>query len=452
MLRTLFVLGIVVGGLPFAVYSPFYALLLYLWYALFRPEAFVWFDLTPYRVSLLLGILLVVRSAFAGVYPNLSHPLTIGSLAFLLLACAGQVGAVDPSLGWLWLDYQARVICVSLLAVSLIDTRQKLFLAVAVVATSFGFHSAKAGLASLLGGGVQFADGLAGSFNDNNGYALGIAMILPLLVATAQNAPYAWMRIGYYLSAPLSAFTVVSLFSRGGLLGVAGAAVALAAMQRRPIRALAIVAAVAIGGYYYAPIPQGWFERIETIQTYDEVEDRSALGRLHFWRVAVEMAKDRPLGVGLKNYEAAYNSYDFSGGLYGFNRAVHSSHFQVLAETGFAGAFLWVTLFCVAFVLVVRIRRRARDPRLAAGDARFLLTMANGLAASMLGFLVGGSFLSAAHNDVTWLTFGLLASLDRLSRRLCAEAAEEPARTEGAPLAPSAERPLAPVFTFSPRR
>ena len=33
---------------------------------------------------------------------------------------------------------------------------------------------------------LRFADGLAGAFVDNNGYALGAVMIMPLLMATAE--------------------------------------------------------------------------------------------------------------------------------------------------------------------------------------------------------------------------------------------------------------------------
>ena len=84
MLRTIFVFTILAVGIPLAFYSRFYGLLLYLWYALFRPEFFVWFDLTPYRISLFLGILLVVPCLLFGTFPNLSHPLSKGSLFFLL--------------------------------------------------------------------------------------------------------------------------------------------------------------------------------------------------------------------------------------------------------------------------------------------------------------------------------------------------------------------------------
>src|SRR5262245_55221589 len=100
-------MGILSAGIPLAIYSPFNALLLYLWYAMFRPEFFVWFDLTPYRLSLFLGILLVVRSALSMALPNLTHPLSIGAAAFLFTSLISQTTAVDAYLGWAWLDYFA---------------------------------------------------------------------------------------------------------------------------------------------------------------------------------------------------------------------------------------------------------------------------------------------------------------------------------------------------------
>src|SRR5262245_60131672 len=100
---------------------------------MFRPEFFVWFDLTPYRLSLALGILLLVRSSVGLAFPNLSHPLSIGTAAFLFLAVISQITAVDAILGWAWLDYFARLALVSLLTVTLVNTRQKFYLTVVVM-------------------------------------------------------------------------------------------------------------------------------------------------------------------------------------------------------------------------------------------------------------------------------------------------------------------------------
>jgi putative inorganic carbon (HCO3(-)) transporter len=182
---------------------------------------------------------------------------------------------------------------------------------------------------------------------------------------------------------------------------------------------LAIVLPIVIS---VAPLPKGYAARVDTLQTYEQQEDQSALGRLHFWRVAITMAADRPFGVGLRNFDYAYDRYDFSNGAFGSKRAVHNSHFQVLAELGYAGAIIWIVQFALAFWFALRVRRRSRTPGLAPEISRFFLTVANGLICSMVGFIVGGTFIALALNDLTWITFGVLAALDRVSSQICAHA------------------------------
>ncbi len=165
-------------------------------------------------------------------------------------------------------------------------------------------------------GGVQFSDGLAGSFIDNNGYALGCAMVMPLLVATGQNLPLLagrWherrlLPLPFYVATALTAFTVVSLFSRAGFLALGAVVIMFVVVQRRRITATAALGVLALLAFWFVPLPKGYLDRIETIQTYEEIEETSALSRLHFWRVAVDMAVDRPLGVGLGNFEASVRS------------------------------------------------------------------------------------------------------------------------------------------------
>jgi hypothetical protein len=111
-----------------------------------------------------------------------------------------------------------------------------------------------------------------------------------------------------------------------------------------------------------------------------------------------------------------YDRYDTSGGLYGSRRAVQSSHLQVLTETGWAGGVIWVSLFAIPIRLCMRVRRRSAEYAGWEGDR--YLSIANASLASMAGFLVGESFVSMALNDLTWLTFGVIASLDGISRNI----------------------------------
>ena len=411
MLRTLFVSALIAAGLTAGAVNRFAALLFYVWFALFRPMEWVWIDLTALRPSLIAGLMLVIPSLLTGRGPTVSHPLSFGSLLFLGAAALAHTQALDPASSLHWLDYIARLIVVCLFAVTLTNTRQRLIALLAVMAGSFGVHAAKAGLVSLVNGGVRYYEGLAGAFVDNNGYALGAAMTVFLLLAVAQNVRSRVVKIGFYVAVPLTAMTVISTFSRGGLLALAAGTLVWVLLQKRRVLAVTAVACAVAVLLAVVPLPTGYVDRLETIQT----EEESAMGRLHFWQVALAMSEDNPLGVGLWNYEAAYDRYDFSHGRFGTRRSVHSSHLQVLSEIGVIGALVYVSLFVWGVCIALRVRSRARLPNVSAEDAQFFRTTANAVLASMAVFVVGGSFIAMALNDLTWMTFAVLAAVDRIS-------------------------------------
>jgi probable O-glycosylation ligase (exosortase A-associated) len=440
--RTIFVFAILIPGVAAALMNRFAGLLLYLWFALFRPQEWMWFDVTRWRLSLILGILLVGPSIVMGVFPNLTHPLSLGGLLFLVCALLGQINAFNPAVGWMWLDFFARLLIVSLLAVTLINTRRRYFLTLLVIACSFGFHAAKAGLAVVLGlGAVRFGEGAAGAFADNNGYAVGMAMIAPLLMCCGQNFDRRALRIGFYVAGVLCVFGVIGTFSRGGFLAITAGALVFAMLQRRRVLAILVLVILAVPVGYFIEISQGFSDRLQTIKTYEEVGDTSAIGRLHFWKVATDMAKDYPLGVGLFNYQAAYDTYDDSDGEFGRARSVHSSHFQVLAETGFPGFAVWVTMFSWALWVSFRIRRNAmRSETLTPDERRLFVSASTGLVASMVAFLVGGAFVAMALNDLTWISFALVAALDRLFRQAGAATVGAASETSRVPVFEAAQR------------
>ncbi|NLT67876.1 MAG: hypothetical protein GXX84_14835, partial [Acidobacteria bacterium] len=93
------------------------------------------------------------------------------------------------------------------------------------------------------------------------------------------------------------------------------------------------------------------------------------------------------------------------------------SHFQILAETGFIGFILYGCLFINSFLICFRIRRQARNA-LPPSEGLFLSTIAESLLMTMTAFLAGGSFIALGLNDLSWLTFGVVAALDRLTASL----------------------------------
>lgn len=419
-MRSLLVVILIGIGLAGGVVSRHAALLMYVWFSLFRPVEWVWWNLAPLRLSLVTGLLLLVPSLLTGILPNVTHPLSI--LSWIFMGCvlvAHYTTYISPA-DWAWVDQFARLLVVSGLAVSLATTKPRLSQLIAVIAGSFAFYSAKAGVVSMLGGGVQFAEGQAGAFVDNNGYALAVNMAIPFMATAAVTltVPFPgikYIRQGFWLCIPLSVITVIATMSRGGLLGLGALAIVGVLLQRRPIlwgTGLAVVGGLV---FAFAPKPEGYMERMNTITTYEEVGENSALSRLHFWRVAVDMVDDNPLGVGLRNYDLAYDDYDFLDGAFGSGRSVHSSHFQVLAETGYLGFAVWLAMFAYAFIICLRIRYGAAAlAGLSDEDRRYYIVSATSLAASMFAFVVGGAFIAAANNDFTWMTFGVTAALHRM--------------------------------------
>jgi putative inorganic carbon (hco3(-)) transporter len=421
MLRTLLILAILVPGLWLALKDRYAALLLYLWFAFFKPQDWIWIDLTSLRLSVLIGVLLLVPALATGIVPNVTHPMSIGAILFLASALIAQFHAVNASVGWQWIDYLVRLLIVCLIAVPLMSTRERFIGVIAVVGGSLGFHSAKAGLASLLAGGSRFGAGLAGSFEDSNGFALAVVMIIPLIVVLGQNAPKRWVRLGCYCAVPLCVLAAVGTFSRAGFLALCASTIVFVGLQRRRLAMGFGLAAVVTLLLLVAPIPKGYVDRIQTIETYEDIGEDSAMSRPHFWRVALVMVAANPFGVGLRNYDYAYDRFDFLHGRYGTHRAVHNSFFQALAEMGYLGFAIYAGLFVYAFRLGFQVRARSRAEGTSPENQQFLFTMSNALMTSMVGFMVGGSFIALMLNEITWLTFSLLMSLDLLSRVMCPE-------------------------------
>jgi putative inorganic carbon (hco3(-)) transporter len=432
MLRMLFVLAILLVGGVAAMWSRFAALLLYLWFAVFRPLEWLWTrDLSAYRPSLWIGLLLVGSCLLTGVLPTLLHPISLGALGFFLSSLLAQHNAVDAALAWSWVDYIGRLILVGMFLVSLTTTRRRLMWVLGVIAGSWAIHSAGSGFFSLSHGIVRFGEGLGGPFSDNNGYGVGSVMVLFLLVPLAQASKGWALRLVWWLAIPLTVVTVISTFSRAAFLAIVVSTLVFVLLQRRRMLATVVLLVLMGVGALFVPIPESYVDRLRTIQTYDQEQEMSALSRLHYWKVGLKMAADNPLGVGLWNYQSYYDRYDTDPN-FTRNKVVHNSHLQALTEAGWLGMVMWLALFFTAFRLCFRVRARARAAAADNEDHRALLTVANGLICSMAAFVVGGFFLSMAYNDLTWLTFSVVAAADRLSKSLSESKAGETARTDAA--------------------
>jgi probable O-glycosylation ligase (exosortase A-associated) len=411
MLRLTFLLAVVVFGLCAATVDAFYGLLLYLWFAYFRPQEWVWVDVTALRLSLIIAVALVARSLAAGKFPDVSHPLSWALISLVFAAFIAELTTIAPRPTWDWLTLVAQNALIVLLLVTLVDSPRKIRLATIVVTASLGFHTAKHGLTTILSPGTRLTEGVGGSFGDNNSYAVLASMVALMLLALAKAATNWRASVAFTVAGGLSVLTVIATFSRGGFLAITVGLVVYALVRRVPIGWIAGAACAAGLLFTLAPLPEGYTDRLETIQTYKD--DESASSRLHFWRVALDISSEQPLGVGIQNFNHVFDRYDYLHGRFGQGRSVHNSHLQVLTEAGVFGFIVWVA--AIAYTIVLGFRIRARGRLMTNADGAMFVAIADGQLAAFTAFIVGGTFTAIGWNDFVWCLFGMTAALDRVS-------------------------------------
>lgn len=440
MIRTVFVFIVLIVGWGFALQSTLYAACLYLWIAYFRPESWAWSDIfTNLNLSYIAGAYLIIRTIMSGTRITLDWRSGLLVL-FLAQSLLSTALGLDPaySFGY-WQDF-AKMIVVSVLLTNIIQTTADLRLILIVISLSLGFEAAKQGWAQLIlnpGGrndnGVPF-------LGDNNLVAVGMAMLLPIIGALATTSS-GWMKRGFQFLSIGVLYRALSTYSRGGFLSIG--AVGAIWFWRSPHK-LKTFAAVTLAAALILPVlPHQFWDRMSSITAPADERDDSAQSRLHFWSVAVAMANDRPLlGVGHSGYPRAYNRYDWTGGQFQTNRAVHSAWFGVLAELGYPGLLLFL-------LIVVTSLRACRRVRLAAkrGDITGPLgPYAIAFETSLIAFMVGGSFVSFHYCEMLWHYFALTIALERVAVREMADARARKELDQAAPIGPAA--PAEPEFAW----
>lgn len=174
-----------------------------------------------------------------------------------------------------------------------------------------------------------------------------------------------------------------------------------------------------------ALMPESWYERMNTIKTYEE--DASAQGRLNAWSMAINIAKDRITGAGFAT--AAPVIYQQYAPDPSYVIVAHSIYFQVLGEHGFTGLAIYLAFWMSTYLLAMRISKRARYyPELA-----WCADLARMIRVSLLGFFVGGAFLSLAYWDVPFYLMVLLVAMNELVRQHEAAVARGQRRQQATP-------------------
>jgi len=274
-----------------------------------------------------------------------------------------------------------------------LNTRKHVDQLVWVLVVSLGFYGVKGGIFTIATGGAYRVWGPAGSFIEgNNEVALALIMAIPLMRYLQLVSAKRWVRRALGVAMALTALAALGSQSRGALLAI----VAMAALMwvRSEHKAVSAIVIVALGASLVAFMPGTWDARMQTIDA--NKLDSSAEGRINAWKMAWNLAKDRPIGGGFEVItpelfaKYAPNPNDI--------HAAHSIYFQVLGEHGFPGLFLFVLLWWLVWRHAGRMRRLGAP----GSDAEWARHLGGMIQVSLIGYLVGGAFLSLAYFDLPY--------------------------------------------------
>jgi len=421
MLRLTIIFSMITIGTFYALQGPFYAFLFYLWNAYFRPEIWLWSNsLQAIKLSYVIGFYTIIITLLSRKKFVLNTRIVLISI-FLVQTFFSTMASSYYEYSWPFWQEFLKINVIGYLMLILIDDFSKLRLTLLVITLSLGLEGARQGWFSLLTSPGSPNMNPLPFLGDNNGVAVGMLMLVPVVGLLAQTASWKWARPAYGVLLIGVFYRALSSYSRGAFVACIALAVIYWLQSRykfRTLMSLLIVMMIIV-----ATLPEAFWIRMNTIQTYEEEEDESALGRLHFWQVALVMAQGHPFfGIGFNAYNEAYDAYDFSQGKYGRMRSVHSSPLGITAELGFLGLALY------ALILLCAFRSCSRVAQLVTGHPELIHLESTSIAlrSSFCVYLVGGSFLPFQYNEMFWHFIFLSFILDQVAHRAALEAIKAP--------------------------
>jgi probable O-glycosylation ligase (exosortase A-associated) len=404
-MRDAVIFAIVFGILPFAFKRPVIGVFLYTWVSLMNPHRLTYGPAYDFPFALVI-VLVILFSLLASKEPKKlpSSPVLVVLMLFMGWMTLTCLSAFEPERAWNEWTRVFKTLFMVFVTLAAIRTEKDIKLMAWVIGLSLGFYGAKGGIFTLASGGSSRVMGPSGTYiADNNDLALALVMTVPLLWYLQSQVKRKLFRNGLIALAVLTLVSAAGSYSRGALLASCAMLAFLWLKSGNKVRTGAVLLLAL--PLVYLIMPEQWFGRMDTINDYKA--DNSAMGRLNSWQFAFNLAQDNLMGGGFLTFTPrmfrvyAPNPLNF--------HAPHSIYFQVLGEHGFVGLLLFLSFLVLAWRTGSRVMRFCRGKQ--------ELSWAYGMAAmcqvSLVGYAVGGAFLTLAYYDLLYDIVVLLVLLER---------------------------------------
>lgn len=441
-MRDLIVAALVLGSIPFILRQPYLGILVWSWIGYMNPHRMAYGFAQSMPFAQIIALVTVAAMLFSKEPKRVPvNGLTaIWAVYLLWMVLAAQL-AIYPSEANTYLVSVLKIQFVTILTMVLISDRMRMERLLWVIVLSIGFFSVKGGLFTLATGGSSRVYGPPGGMiEENNALALATLMIIPIMAYLHRQATRRWVRWMLTIMILLSAVAVFGSQSRGAIVG--GSMLALFFWFKSHRKFLTAVALVVLIPLIVIFMPDSWHERIGTMtaqgpadagdiaamRSRDGTErlsppipsrdrlgywpnDFSALGRVNAWNYAINVANSRITGAGFQSWTP--DMFERFAPIVEEVQGGHSIFFSVLADSGWPGLLMWLSILALSWRYASWTRKAAQ----AVPDQRWIAELMPMLQLSLVAYAVTGAFLSLAYFDLPWHIISLIVLCREFVRR-----------------------------------
>jgi putative inorganic carbon (HCO3(-)) transporter len=379
----IFTFGLCYGGALVSLFNPFAGLLIYICFAIVKPEM-MWFWSVPQgnysrivAVALLLGW---AGKGFGRWQFGRGRGIVFAFIGYWLWSGISILWSIDRGVAFEFVESVAKILLPFLVGATMIDSVQKLKQLAWVIVLSQGYVAYEANMWYFSGYNILWEEGFVGMDNNCNAIAfvtgIGIAFFLGL------DEKKWWLKGVALAAAAFMVHGILFSFSRGGMLAlVVTGVVCFILLPKRPMHYLLFLAAVLATVRLAGPQVLARFGMTFADST---ARDDSAESRIVLWSACWDLMLKNPLGIGADQFGLVVANYGFRPG-----KLAHTLWLQVGAEVGFVGLGLLALFYLLC---IVRLWPFAREKRLSPDP--WVPVASRMVIASLIGFIVSAQFVS----------------------------------------------------------
>ncbi|MDH5229694.1 MAG: O-antigen ligase family protein [Gammaproteobacteria bacterium] len=392
-----------------AEHMSFWFLCLYFLFEYIRPQViYPVINFLPWGMVMLMMTLITVF--MNPTITKVKNPLNKLLILFAFIVVLSGVFAFRPATSWKFTEIMLGWFLVYFLTINIVNNEKRLFLFI-LAYLLFNLKMAQFGALNWVKRGFSFAhhglNGAPGWFQNSGEYAIQMLIYGSLAIAVVIPLKDHWGKMKkwfLYMLAIMGFFAVMGASSRGSQFALAIIVVLFILKQKNGLKGIFIFTILAFA--LYNLLPEEQLKRFEQVG-----EDYSSLQRLAYIEAGIEMIKEYPvLGIGYKNW-IDYVIYKYPEGLGPLQmiQVCHNIYIEAGSELGLLGLLVFLLMILFAFINNARTRRMAKKL-----NNKFFFSVAYGLDAGMVGFLIAGTFVTVLYYPFFWIQITMIVMLNNV--------------------------------------